>query len=64
MFTEGNNVECTARFCYAAELPAIYMKPVYMEVRNRALEKLFREKSNIFLNLILNIDIFFIFFDH
>ena len=57
MFTEGNDVECTARFSYAAELTAIYI-----EVGNRALEKVFREKSHYFLIFIININIFFIFF--
>ena len=48
MFTDGNDVEYTARFSYAAELTAIYMEPVYIEVGNRALEKVFREKSDYF----------------
>ena len=41
MFTEGNDVECTALMSYAAELTAIYMEPVYMEVGDRALVNVF-----------------------
>ena len=50
MFTEGNDVQCTAWFSYAAELTTIFMEPVYMEVGDRALLNIFPWGVTLFFN--------------